>query len=431
MQKICNEATSTLLLRQHWLDFHGPRCGEISPPTTPDSFCEGVGEAPHFAKPLKPSRGRAYISMLETSEADDIRDEAAIAQNLIPIPTLSGDEGTILRLETQLFEAQAKIQEFAIGETRKHGKEDELGKLKAHVEKLCNDVKLQHLDNVSLTMQLRGTKDDFERARSTGEKLLANVKELEAYREDLQTLNVNLEHELQGLRPEHVRFGTELHEREELTKVAADLEGLRATVEAQRLEIEQLRMQLEERESKSDRERNSTPETFWAVCSKPDTMEAKGCTAGQKSEIADMKTEQESGSPIDFEDRSEDLHPAELSCPEHLADTCVNDLKLAYVHVCRLKDIARRGKMNNEAMIDTPHRYKFLSLQNVQNRTRIYEESCDPIGFPSKIFDTTSNGRGKIIDCMTVYMHGIPLQMIYSENSGNEIKIIGQVLRAA
>lgn len=24
---------------------------EISPPTTPDSFCEGVGEAPHFAKP--------------------------------------------------------------------------------------------------------------------------------------------------------------------------------------------------------------------------------------------------------------------------------------------------------------------------------------------------------------------------------------------
>lgn len=94
--------------------------GEISPPTTPDSFCDGVGEAPHFAKPPKPSRGRAYISVLETSEADDIRGEAAIAQNLIPISTLSGDEGTILRLETQLFEAQAKIQEFAIGETRKH-----------------------------------------------------------------------------------------------------------------------------------------------------------------------------------------------------------------------------------------------------------------------------------------------------------------------
>ncbi|KAJ7886265.1 hypothetical protein B0H13DRAFT_1889288 [Mycena leptocephala] len=356
MQKICNEATSTLLLRQHWLDFHGPRCGEISPPTTPDSFCEGVGEAPHFAKPLKPSRGRAYISVLETSEADDIRDEAAIAQNLIPIPTLSGDEGTILRLETQLFEAQAKIQEFAIGETRKYGKEDELGKLKAHVEKLCNDVKLQHLDNGQKTT-LKGPEH--------WRKLLANVKELEAYREDLRTLNVNLEHELQGLRPEHVRFGTELHEREEeLTKVAADLEGLRATVEAQRLEIEQLRMQLEERESKSDRERNSTPEMYidvLAVCSKPDTMEAKGCTAGQKSEIADMKTEQESGSPIDFEDRSEDLHPAELSCPEHLADTCVNDLKLAYVHVCRLKDIARRGKMNNEAMVNARTRDKGIA----------------------------------------------------------------------
>lgn len=60
------------------------------------------------------------------------------------------------------------------------------------MEKLCNDVKLQHLDNVNLTMQLRGTEDDFERARSTGEKLLANVKELEAYRENLQTLNVSL-----------------------------------------------------------------------------------------------------------------------------------------------------------------------------------------------------------------------------------------------
>ncbi|KAJ7927393.1 hypothetical protein B0H13DRAFT_1861390 [Mycena leptocephala] len=52
----------------------------------------------------------------------DIIPEGETELNLIPIPTLSGDEGTILRLETQLFEAQAKIQEFAIGETRKERK---------------------------------------------------------------------------------------------------------------------------------------------------------------------------------------------------------------------------------------------------------------------------------------------------------------------
>ncbi|KAJ7756524.1 hypothetical protein B0H14DRAFT_2635116 [Mycena olivaceomarginata] len=65
---------------------------KLGPPATSYYFSEGIGDVVQLAKPPKHHRGKAQNSPSATSEAQDISDESAIAQDLMLNQDRSGDE---------------------------------------------------------------------------------------------------------------------------------------------------------------------------------------------------------------------------------------------------------------------------------------------------------------------------------------------------
>ncbi|KAJ7810577.1 hypothetical protein B0H14DRAFT_3756982 [Mycena olivaceomarginata] len=182
-----------------------------------------------------------------TSETQDISDESAIAQDLMLNQERSGDEAIIFSLETELYEAKTKMEEFAADQEKLRTREakaaveiqslrskneefrmelqdkaQELENLEADIEKLRMDVELQSLKNDEFGMQFQGREDELEKVGNTATELLANIEKLKADQRNLRSREAEKTAELRCLRSKNEELRMKLQDNEgELSKVGA------------------------------------------------------------------------------------------------------------------------------------------------------------------------------------------------------------------
>ncbi|KAJ7791996.1 hypothetical protein B0H14DRAFT_2933631, partial [Mycena olivaceomarginata] len=195
----------------------------------------------------------------------------------------SGDEAIIFSLETELYEAKTKMEEFAADQEKLRTREaeaaveiqslrskneefrmelqdkaEELENLEADIEKLRMDVELQSLKNDELGMQLQGREDELEKVGNAATELLANIEKLKADQRNLRSREAITKASCQRLGASFRKTGTESPN---IEKLEADMEKLRTDVELQTLKNDELVMQLQEREDEIQTVGNTATES--------------------------------------------------------------------------------------------------------------------------------------------------------------------------